>query len=71
VIAPALPARFVLSDRNTLLFGGISTFTTDDDGTVRLENLITTYQKNAFGAADNSFLQVETLFLLAFVLRSM
>ncbi len=74
-IAGVLPSplvdRFVLSDRNTLLYTGIATHTTGDDGTVRIENLITTYQKNAFGAADNSYLEVETLFTLAFVLRFM
>jgi phage tail sheath gpL-like len=71
VLAPPLVDRFVLTDRNTLLYTGISTFTVGDDGTVRIENLITTYQKNAFGAADNSYLEVETLFTLAFVLRFM
>ena len=35
-----------------------------------IENLITTYQKNSFGAADDSYLQVETLFLLMYVLRA-
>ena len=40
------------------------------DGTVAIENLITTYQKNSFGVADDSYLQVETLFLLMYVLRA-
>jgi len=71
VLAPPLSSRFVLTDRNTLLFDGISTFVVADDGTVMIENLITTYQKNAFGSPDNSYLEVETLFTLAFVLRSM
>lgn len=71
IIAPPLASRFVLTDRNTLLYNGISTFTVDDDGTVRIENLITTYQKNAFGAADNSYLEVETMFTLVAILRSL
>lgn len=71
VLAPPLPQRFNLQERNSLLFSGISTFTVDDDGTVRIDNLITTYQKNAFGSPDDSYLQVETLFLLAYVLRSL
>lgn len=71
VLPPPLQSRFPLTDRNTLLFDGISTFTVGDDGTVRIENLITTYQKNAFGQADNSYLEVETLFTLAYVLRFM
>ena len=41
----------------------------DDDGTVRVENIITTYQKNAYGDNDDSYLQVETLYLLMFVSR--
>lgn len=71
VLSPPLASRFVMSDRQTLLTTGISTHTTGDDGTVRLERVITTYQKNAFGAADNSYLDVETMFVLAYVLRFM
>jgi len=69
VLAPALKDRFELTERNNLLYSGISTFTVDDDGTVRIENLITTYQKNSYGDEDDSYLQVETLFTLAFVVR--
>lgn len=69
VLAPPLASRFQLSERNTLLWDGISTFTVASDGTVAIENLITTYQKNSFGAADDSYLEVETLFLLMYVLR--
>lgn len=71
VLAPPLQSRFILTDRNTLLYDGISTFAVGDDGTVTIENLITTYQKNAAGAPDNSYLEVETLFTLAYVLRTM
>ncbi|MCP1290933.1 phage tail sheath subtilisin-like domain-containing protein [Chromobacterium sp. S0633] len=71
VLAPPLQSRFVLSDRNTLLFDGISTFMVGQDGTVYIENLITSYQKNAFGNPDNSYLEVETLFTLMYVLRFM
>jgi len=71
VKAPPIASRFVLTDRNTLLYTGISTFFVGDDGTVFCENIITTYQKNAFGVADNSYLEVETLFTLMFVLRFM
>lgn len=69
VLAPPVPSRFQMSDRNTLLYDGISTFTVAQDGTVAIENLITTYQKNAFGNQDNSYLEVETLFTLAYVTR--
>ena len=70
VLAPPSSSRFILGERNTLLWDGISTFTVGGDGTVAIEKLITTYQQNALGAADDSYLQVETLFLLAFVLRA-
>jgi phage tail sheath gpL-like len=68
---PPLPLRFALTDRNTLLFDGISTFAVGDDGTVSIENLITTYQKNSFGDADDSYLEVETMNTLTFVLRDL
>lgn len=70
-LPPPLASRFILSERNTLLFDGISTFTVGQDGTVTLENIITTYQKNAFGQADDSYLEIETMFLLMFVLRDL
>ncbi|WP_434107630.1 phage tail sheath subtilisin-like domain-containing protein [Paraburkholderia caffeinilytica] len=69
VLAPPVQSRFALSDRNALLYDGISTFTVADDGTVAIENLISTYQKNAFGQPDDSYLEVETLYTLSTVLR--
>ncbi|MET3135528.1 phage tail sheath gpL-like, partial [Oxalobacteraceae bacterium GrIS 1.11] len=71
VLAPPLQSRFQLTDQNTLLYDGISTYSVADDGTVAIQNLITTYQKNAFGSADNSYLEIETLFTLAYVLRAL
>ncbi len=71
VLAPPVQSRFTLGERNTLLFDGISTFTVAQDGTVALENVITTYQKNGFGQADSSYLEIETMFLLMFVLRDL
>lgn len=71
VLAPPLASQFSLSLRNTNLYDGISTFTVGTDGTVRIENAITTYQLNAFGQPDNSYLEIETMFLLAYVLRYM
>ncbi|AUT47012.1 phage tail sheath subtilisin-like domain-containing protein [Achromobacter sp. AONIH1] len=69
VLAPPLQSRFDLSGRNTLLWDGISTFTVGSDGTVALENVITTYRVNGFGVPDDSYLQVETLMTLTYVLR--
>jgi phage tail sheath gpL-like len=71
VLAPPLQTRFQLTDQNTLLYSGISTYSVADDGTVAIQNLITTYQKNAFGNVDNSYLEIETMFTLAYVLRAL
>ncbi|PXW23408.1 phage tail sheath subtilisin-like domain-containing protein [Paraburkholderia caballeronis] len=71
MLAPPLPSRFELTDRNTLLYDGISTFTVADDGTIAIENLITTYQKNSFGDPDDSYLEVETMNTLTYVLRQL
>jgi len=71
VQAPPLQSRFDTPTRNTLLYDGISTFMVGDDGSVYLENVITTYQKNVFGSPDNAFLQIETLSTLTYVLRGL
>lgn len=41
--------------RNVLLKSGASTFTVDQDGTVRIERLVTNYQKDASGNVDKSW----------------
>ncbi|MGY0782117.1 phage tail sheath subtilisin-like domain-containing protein [Azospirillum argentinense] len=69
ILAPTVSARFTMSERQILLFDGVATFSTGTDGTVRIERAITTYQVNAYGQPDPSFLDVETLFTLATVLR--
>ncbi|HAX5205292.1 TPA: phage tail protein [Escherichia coli] len=71
ILAPPLASRFTLTERNNLLYSGISTFTVSDDDTVTLENTITTYQTNSYGAADDSYLQIETLYTLMYVNRYM
>lgn len=69
VLAPPLASRFEWTERNNLLHSGISTTTAAADGTVTLENVITTYQTNRYGDADDSYLEIETLFLLMYVTR--
>lgn len=71
VLPPPVQNRFTLAVRNSMLYTGVSTLTETNDGTVVINNLITTYQTNAFNGADDSYLQVETMFLLAFVLRDL
>ncbi len=69
VLAPPLASRFSMTERNNLLYSGISTTTVSDDGTVQIENVITTYQTNSYGDADDSYLEIETMFLLMYVTR--
>ena len=68
---PQVADRFAISDQQTLLYSGISTYTVDSGGTMRVQKSITTYQKNAYGQPDNSYLGVETMYTLMGVLRDM
>lgn len=67
VLPPSELDRFRLEERNLLLFDGISTARVDDGGRVLIERAITTYQTNAFGLADPSYLDLNTLKTLAFL----
>jgi phage tail sheath gpL-like len=67
VLAPALAARWTMEERNLLLFDGISTAMIGPDGTVMIERAITTYQVNAFGVADPSYLDVNTPATLSYI----
>ena len=60
--------RFELSDRNTLLQNGIATLK-DVSGTVQIERSITTYRVNSYGDTDLSYVDCETLFTTAYVIR--
>lgn len=71
IMAPALADRFTLSERNILLFDGISTMSVASDGTVYLERVNTMYQVNTFGSPDTSYLRIETMFTLAYLRYSM
>ncbi len=69
ILPPPVSSRFTISERNTLLFTGVSTFTVQRDGQVLIEGGITTYQSNAYGQPDNSYLLVVRLFTLMYCLR--
>lgn len=66
VIGPKEGARFTRAERELLLRDGIATFTADQDGTVRIERAITTWQTNAAGLEDTAYLDMETVHTLAF-----
>ncbi|MBI1321337.1 MAG: phage tail protein [Candidatus Hydrogenedens sp.] len=67
VLPPLVADRFNLTERNQLLFDGIATWRATADGQVVIERAVTTYETNAFGAVDPSYLDVETLRTLAFL----
>ena len=69
--APPVQSRLDIGERNTLLYDGISTFRVGDDGSVIIERMATTYQKTASGAADDSYLDVETMYGLMYVARDL
>lgn len=71
VRAPPLQSRFTPSLRNTLLFDGIATWKAANDGTVAIERAITTYQTNPQGQADDSYLQVERMYQLMAIIRTL
>lgn len=71
VLAPPVANQFLPSQRETLLYDGISTFTVMLDGTVQTENVITSYQTNAQGVPDNSYLEVETMFQIVLEIRTL
>lgn len=60
LIGPAESDRWDDAERNLLLYDGIATYTVATDGTVQIERQITTYQENASGVADDSYLDINT-----------
>lgn len=71
VLAPPAEKRWTISERNVLLYDGLSSHAVGDDGTVVTETIITSYQRNALGAPDDSYLYVERLYTLAAVIRDL
>lgn len=67
LLPPAPADRFTRAERELLLRDGISTFTVDAGGVVRIERLITMYQEDSAGNADTAFLDVNTLLLLSYL----
>lgn len=60
--------RFLLNERQSLLSSGMAT-STYNGGAVRIERAVTTYQRNAYGQTDRSYLDSETLHQTAYILR--
>lgn len=49
------------ADKQTLYYDGISGYYVSRDGTVRIERIVTTYQSNAWGDPDWTYLDIETM----------
>jgi phage tail sheath gpL-like len=64
VLPPPQVDRFTQTERNILLYDGIATYIVDGAGNVMIERCITTYQTNAAGVIDPSYLDIQTLFTL-------
>ncbi len=60
VMAPAEADRFTNTERNLLMFDGISTIIFDVDGSAMVEQVLTTYQTNTFGLDDTSLLKLNS-----------
>jgi phage tail sheath gpL-like len=72
ILAPPIQSEFGVLIRNfTLLNGGVATWTADASGAIAIDNIITTYVTNPQGQADDSYLEVETMYLIAFLLRDL
>jgi phage tail sheath gpL-like len=71
ILPPDPQDRFNLSERNQLLFDGISTTTVNDGGVEQIERIITTYETNANGVDDPSYLDMVTLKTIAYVRYAM
>lgn len=68
MLPPQKGQRFITTEQQSLLTHGIATAYTES-GVLRIQRDITTYKKNAYGVADNSYLDSETLHTSAYVLR--
>lgn len=67
ILAPKITERLTQTERNNLLYDGISTLRVGDGGEVRIERVITTYKTNGVGADDPSYLDVETINTLSYL----
>jgi phage tail sheath gpL-like len=63
--------RFTIADAQTLLYDGIATAMCGFDDVVRIQRAITTYQKNAWGQDDPSYLDVQTPATLQHIVRTL
>ena len=58
------------NEKNAILNSGIGIHTVQNDSTVTIERLVTTYKTNAVGAPDNSYKNTNTMLNLSFLRQS-
>lgn len=71
ILPPKSSDAFTQTERNQLLFDGISTLRSDVGGIVRIDRAITMYQVNAVGADDTAYLDLTTTLTLAYLRYSL
>lgn len=70
-VLPAAQAdRFTAQEKNALLWDGISVCDETPDGRIVINQVVTHYQRNAYGLDDNALLKVNTKATYAYVMRS-
>jgi phage tail sheath gpL-like len=62
---------FSITQRNTLYQDGISGFKVQNDGTVMLDRVVTTYLTNSYGQPDITWLDIETRLQMVYFVRYM
>ena len=65
VLPPPVENRFTRAEREVLLYDGIATTITDSGGNQLIERCITTFQSNALGLPDWSYLDIQTMATLS------
>ncbi len=67
ILGPKPLDRFTYTERNLLLYDGISTFEVDSGGVTRIERLITMYQRNTASLPDESYLALNSVLTLGYL----
>jgi len=67
ILPPSETDIFTVQEQRLLLNDGIATYAVNADGTVAIQRLISTFQTNALGAPDTSYLDANTAFTLDFL----
>ena len=70
LIAPKTTNQFLdFPEKNLMLSSGISTFHFSDSGDVFIQRMVTAYRENDSGDADDSYLDLNTMFISEYRLR--